>query len=61
MVSLQASSRLERDYAPTGRSSFFENRQNLLFEVRCWTFDVRCSLVFFPIRPVVLLPTSAFT
>ncbi len=26
------------------------DRQNTLFDVRCWTFDVRCSLVSFSIR-----------
>jgi len=32
------------------------NRQNALFDVRCWTFDVRRSLVCFVIRPAVPYP-----
>jgi hypothetical protein len=30
--------------------SLFLNRQNALFDVRCWAFDVRCSLVSFLIK-----------
>ena len=30
-----------------------------LFDVRCWTFDVRCSLATFSIRPAVFLGPAA--
>ncbi|CAB1078486.1 hypothetical protein D1AOALGA4SA_6225 [Olavius algarvensis Delta 1 endosymbiont] len=45
-------------YDPTRRSVFL-NRQKSLFDVRCWTFDVRRSLVSFVIRLAVFWPEAA--
>jgi hypothetical protein len=32
-----------------------------LFDVRCWTFDVRCSFVSLLIRPAFLGPAAGLT
>ena len=41
------------------REIFFKTDRIHSFDVRCWTFDVRCSLVSFSIRLAVFLASGA--